>query len=98
MVCSSHGASFKLLDRFCESLCEDVRMLRFEVEARPEANAVVTSGTNMDPVQFKLSNECISLRDILTVDCLESAEGTWALDEIWFRVLKLEQLVVKIRP
>lgn len=71
-------------------------MFRFEVEAGPEANAVVASGTDVDSVQFKLSDERISLGDVLTVDCLESAKGTRVLDKIWFRFLKLEHLVMEI--
>lgn len=71
-------------------------MLRLEVKTRPEANAVVACRADVNTVKFELSDESISLRDILTVDCLESAECTWALDEIRLDFLEFKKLVVKI--
>jgi len=71
-------------------------MFRLEVKTRPEANAVVACWADMNTIKFELSDESISLRDILTVDCLESAKCTWALDEVRLGFLKFTQLVVEI--
>ena len=57
-------------------------MFWLEVQARPETNAVVPGRSDVDTIKFELFHESISLRDVLTVDCLESAEGSWVLDKV----------------